>query len=67
MNALSSFFGFAAVNSLGRGQANPVQRATFVEETAKRTITLPSTGTVRYWFNDTRPGRPTQSYAGMAG
>jgi len=59
-----------AGNSVNRsGQVNPVQWATtaFTKEAAKRTITLRGTGVVRYWFNDTRPGRPTQGYAGMAG
>jgi hypothetical protein len=69
MYAPFDFFGFAVVGGFGAGQVNPVQWATtaFTKEAAKRTITLPSTGTIRYWFNDTRPGRPTQGYAGMAG
>ena len=60
--------GAAVVGGLRAGQVNFVCRAAAQENVAtKSNASLRGTGTVRYWFNDTRPGRPTQSYAGMAG
>ena len=69
MYAPLNIFCAAAVGSFGRGQTHPVQwpASVFTQEAAQRIIKLPTTGTVCHWFNDTRPGRPTQSYAGMAG
>ena len=37
------------------------------QEATQSTIKLPSTGTVRYWFNNPRPSRASQGYAGMVG
>jgi len=69
MYAFVSGFCAAVFSSLGRGQTNPIQWPASVTKTAAQSQAgrLRGTRTVRYWFNDTRPGRPTQSYAGMAG
>ena len=69
MNALVSFFGFGIVDGSSAGQAYTVYRtsSSATKKATKVNAKLRGTRTVRYWFNDTRPGRPTQSYAGMAG
>lgn len=57
-------FWATVIGGFGRGQAHTVHRAS---KEAGKAQTMRGAGTVRYWFNDTRPGRPSQSYAGMAG
>jgi len=51
------------------GQTNTVYgaAATITKEATKGSAKLRGAGVVRYWFNDTRPSRATQSYAGLAG
>ena len=51
------------------GQVNPVQWAAtaFAKEAAKRTITLPSTGTVCNWLDYERSKRTPLGYARLAG
>ena len=69
MYAPLNIFCAATVGSFGRGQAHTVQWAASVTKTVAQSQAgrLRSARVVRHWFNDTRPGRPTQSYAGMAG
>lgn len=51
------------------GQTNTVSRAATIasKKATKGGAKLRGAGVVRYWFNDTRPGRAAQSYAGLAG
>jgi hypothetical protein len=69
MYALVSFFGFGFVNGSSAGQAYTVHGtpSAFAQETTQSNAELCSAGVVRYWLDNARPGRPTQSYAGMAG
>jgi len=66
-HARSSLLWFAAVGGFGRGQADLVRRAAVQKDGEAKADKLRGAGVVRYWFNDTRPGRETQSYAGLAG
>ena len=64
--AVSSLFGFAAVSSLGRGQAYSVHRA--AKEAGKaQTSGLRGTGVVCAWLDNARSCRAPQSHAAMAG
>ena len=60
---------FGAGNGIGCPRQIDSERraAAIAQKATKRTITLPTTRTLCNWFNDTRSGRSTQSYAGMAG
>jgi hypothetical protein len=52
----------------GRGQVNSVYRTpASVTQKITAQVKLRHTRTIRYWFHDSRPGRPAQSYSGMAG
>jgi len=70
MYALVSILFSDAGNSIGgTGQAHTVYGAApSVTKAATQTKAsrLRGARVVRYWFNDARPDRPTQSYAGLA-
>jgi len=66
MYALVPVWFFNAGSSIVRtGQAHAIYGA--AKEARKvQADKLRGARVIHYWFNDTRPGRPTQSYAGMA-
>ena len=66
-HARSSLLCFAAVGGFGRGKADLVHRAAAQKAREAKADKLRGAGVVRYWFHDSRPGRPAQSYSGMAG
>jgi hypothetical protein len=66
MYAPPNIFCAAAVGSFGRGQTHTVYGAPKKAGKAKADK-LRGTRVVRYWFNDARPSRAPQGYAGVAG
>ena len=65
MYAFSCTMLFGAVHRIfGGGQAHFEPHPT---ASAQKTSFLRHTRAIRYWFHDSRPGRPAQSYSGMAG
>ena len=65
MYALVSVLFSDAGNSVGgTGQAHTVYPSVAKEAPKGR---LRGAGALRYWFNDTRPSRAPQGYAGVAG
>jgi len=60
------WFSNAGNSVVSTGQANAIYR-TAKEARKVQAGKLRGAGVIRYWFNDTRPGRPAQGYAGVAG
>ena len=63
---VSILFSDAGNRVVGTGQAHTVYGATQKAGKAKAGG-LRGTGAIRHWFNDARPGRAPQGYAGVAG
>jgi len=66
---VSVLFSDVGNSIVGTGQAHTVYGAasSVAQKATKGYANLRGTGFVRYWLDSSRPGRPTQSYAGMAG
>lgn len=60
--ALFYLFGVVAVGCFGRGQAHTVNQSS---KEAGKVCAVRGTGTVRYWFNNTRPFGAPQSHVGV--
>lgn len=58
------WFSNAGNSVVSTGHANAIYGTA---KEARKVQAVRGARTIRYWFNDTRPGRPTQGYAGMAG
>ena len=68
MYALVSVLFFDAGNRIvGTGQAHTVYGATTVAQEATKANRLRGARTIRYWFDNARPGGAPQGYAGMVG
>lgn len=58
---------FAAVGGFGRGPVDLVRRTAAEKARAGKADELRGAGVVRYWYDDTRPGRTAHGYVGLAG
>jgi len=60
-------FSDAGNRIVGTGQAHTVYRASSSTKAKTQTNDLRGARAIRYWFDNARPGRTPQGYAGMAG